>query len=139
MIRSSSLFVRPSVFLAALLISACGSNRQLESVTLNPASADAKNYPNGQVPFIATGTFSKPPSPVQLTTSDVMWCFGDANGGCAGYVAPYVSVDQNGIAQCSTTYVGTATILAGTPSKVMVMADAGPQLKVFGSATLTCP
>ena len=60
-------------------------------------------------------------------------------GVCNGYVAPYATVDQNGVAQCSATYVGTATIVAGTRSGKVVNPDSGPQLAIFGSATLTCP
>jgi hypothetical protein len=42
----------------ALGIVGCASSRQLQSVTLSPASADAQNFPNGQVSFTATGAFS---------------------------------------------------------------------------------
>jgi hypothetical protein len=65
----------------ALGIVGCASSRQLQSVTLSPVSADAQNFPNGQVSFTATGSFSKAPSPVQLTSKDVMWC-GDQVAAC---------------------------------------------------------
>ena len=123
---------------ATLVTSGCGSSRQLQSVAVTPVSADAKNYTNGQVPLTATGTYSQPPSPVQLTSQDVVWCIGDASGMCNGNVVPPATVDQNGVAQCSSAFVGTATVLAGTQSS-MVMGDGGSQLKVFGSAQLTCP
>jgi hypothetical protein len=139
MVRCASWFAGPFVLLAALLSSGCGGSRQLQSVTLTPPAADAQNFPNGQVSFLATGNFSQPPSPMTLTSKNVLWCFGDASGECAGNVAPVVTVDQNGVAQCNPTFVGTATILAGTPSLVMVNPDSGPKLKVFGSAQLTCP
>jgi hypothetical protein len=129
----------PLVLIAALAMSGCGTSRQLQSVTLNPASADAQSFPGGQVPFVATGTFSKPPSPSNLTSKDVQWCVGDSAGACVGNINPGASVDQNGVAQCNPGFAGTATILAGTQSNVMVNPDEGRQLKVFGSAELTCP
>jgi len=129
---------RSTVLLFLFAIAGCGSNRELQSVSLNPASADARNFPNGQVSFIATGTFSMPPSPVNLTSKDVFWCVGSSNGACVGNVNPGANLDQNGAAQCNPGFVGTATILAGTQSSVMVNPDQGPQLKVFGTAQLTC-
>jgi hypothetical protein len=128
------------LFLAATLLSSgCGNSRQLKSVAINPAAADAKSFANGQVPFAATGTFSKPPSPSQLTSKDVQWCAGTSNGACVGNINPGISVDQNGVAQCNIGFVGTATVLAGTAASTPMNPDGGSQLKVFGSAQLTCP
>ena len=133
--------------LAALCMSACGSSgpRQLQSVTLSPATADAKNFPNGEVQFTATGTFSKPPSPVQLTSKDVLWCVGGlvdvANptaGICSGNIAPFATINQNGGAQCNASSRGTVNILAGT-AMPPANPDAGQPLKIFGQAQLTCP
>lgn len=117
----------------------CGSSRQLQSVTLSPASADAQNFPNGQVSFTATGTFSKKPSPLQLTGKDVTWCAGSSSGMCVGNINPGITVDQNGLAQCVPGFTGTVTILAGTKSFSMMNTDGGSQLKIFGTAQLTCP
>jgi len=119
--------------------SGCGSGRQLQSVVVAPATADAKNYANGQVPLTATGTYNKPPSPVQLTSPDIVWCAGTSDGFCDGFVVPSVIVDQNGVAQCSPLFVGTATVLAGTQLPTMVVGDGGSKLEVFGSAQVTCP
>lgn len=138
MTRSSFLSAAAVLLTIALASTGCGSNRTLQGVTLTPASADAKNYPNGQVRLVATGTFSKPPSPSPLTSLDVLWCAGAA-GACAGNIMPNVTVDQNGVAQCRPGFVGTATVLAGTKSTAMTMPDEGPQLKVFGAAQISCP
>jgi hypothetical protein len=138
MTRVTPLFSCSLVVLATLAASGCGS-RQLQSIALTPASADAKDYPNGQIPLTATGTYSQPPSPVQLTSNEVVWCAGDTGGECVGNIVPPVTVDQNGLAQCGPTFVGTATVLAGTQSSAMVNPDGGSQLKVFGSAQVTCP
>jgi hypothetical protein len=136
--RFSVWFYRPLV-LAALVFSACGSGRQLRSVSLSPLAADAQSFPGGRVPFVATGIFNNSPTPVTLTSKDVMWCIGASQGSCVGNINPGATVDQTGMVQCNSGFVGTATILAGKPSSVMGMPDTGSQLKVFGMAKLTCP
>jgi hypothetical protein len=127
-----------SVLLAAILTSGCGSSRQLQSVSLSPATADAQNYSHGQVPFTATGTFSKQPSPSPLTSKDELWCVGLSAGQCAGNVTPGATVDQNGVAQCGPAFLGTTHIVAGTAGTAM-NPDGGQPLKIFGTAQLTCP
>jgi hypothetical protein len=62
----------PFFFLALVAVAAatlsCGSgsnaSRQLQSITLIPASADAQDYPNGQVQFTATGYYDAAPMTV---------------------------------------------------------------------------
>jgi hypothetical protein len=144
--RFGSLMACPVLSLAVVAISGCGNGRQLQSVIVSPASADAKNYAHGQVPFTATGSFSKAPSPVVLTSTDVLWCVGQpgsnanpAAGVCSGNINPGATVDQNGVAQCTPTFTGTATILSGKAAPGMGNPDGGDQLTIFGSATLTCP
>jgi len=64
-----------SLLLLATL--SCGSDRQLQSISIQPPTADAKNFPNGQVQFTATGIFSGSSVPVPLTSKDVTWCYGE--------------------------------------------------------------
>ena len=139
--------IRLDAFFACLLITGfvtlgCGA-RQLQSVTVSPATADAQSFSNGQVQFTATGTYTQPPSPVQLTSQQILWCMGgigDTAGECVGNANPGGTVDQNGLAQCNSGFVGTATVLAGTAiSMTPILPDSGAQLKVFGLARLTCP
>jgi hypothetical protein len=133
-----SAFSLCCLLLLVLATVTCGSNRQLQTVTLSPAVADAQSFPNGQVNFAATGVFSKPPSPVPLTSKDISWCAGTTGGMCAGNIAAGANVDPNGGAQCQTGFSGTVTILAGTGGTTPIP-DTGSQLKVFGTAKLTCP
>lgn len=126
------------LILGELALLGCGSSRQLQSITVSPATADAKDFPNGQVPFAATGLFSKPPSPSPLTSKDVQWCVGSSSGTCAGNIIPGATVDSNGVAQCGGVFTGTAFVLAGTEGSVM-NPDSGQQFKIFGSAQITCP
>lgn len=123
----------------------CGSNRRLQSVAIQPASADAKNFPNGQVHFTATGVYSDSSALVVLTSKDVTWCYGGATaqatssqGICAGNIAQFAGVDQNGPATCSPTFQGSVYILAGTPAR-SANPDGGTPLTVYGAAQLTCP
>ena len=118
----------------------CGGSRHLQSVSLSPASANAQDFPGGRVQFTATGTFSKPPSPVELTGNDIFWCIGSDTGLCVGNAQPGATVDQSGIAGCNQGFVGTVTVLAGKTSPMMMgNPDQGSQLQVFGTAKLTCP
>jgi len=133
--RSSACSV---LLVMSLLSFGCGSGRQLESVTLSPATADAQNFANGQVPFSAAGKFSKPPSPQPLTGNDVTWCVGSSSGDCAGNINPGATIDPNGLAQCVPGFSGTATILAGKAMPVMTP-DVGSRMSIFGAAQLTCP
>jgi hypothetical protein len=136
-----SLSLRPRISLLLTLSAialGCGSGRELQSVTVTPAAADARNFPSGQVSFSATGTFSKPPSPQPLTSNDVAWCVGVTKGACAGNINPGATVDQNGVTQCVPNFSGTAVIMAGK-AKPSMMPDGGSQMTVYGSAQLTCP
>ena len=141
----SVFFANMLLVMAAAALAGCGSNRQLKTVAVTPATADAKNSADGKVQFTASGTFSSPPSPQTLTTPQVMWCYGGvanaANpvaGTCAGNIAQFATVDQNGVAQCAPGFQGTVEILAGTQPS-MGNPDGGTQLKIYGSAELTCP
>jgi hypothetical protein len=138
MTRFDSWPAWPVLVFAVLAAAGCGTSRQLQSVTLSPASADAQNFAQGQVQFTATGTFNQKPSPVQLGSQDVSWCVGASSGQCAGNIFTGAIVDQNGVARCQAGFAGTATILAGQ-GKPAAIPDQGSQLKVFGAAQLSCP
>jgi hypothetical protein len=92
---------------------ACGGGRDLVGVSLNPSSADGQGFSGGQVRFTATGSFNRDPRTQQLTSSDIGWCIGTANGSCNGNIAAGATVDGNGVAQCSPGFQGTATVLSG--------------------------
>src|SRR6202140_1684081 len=134
MTRSATWFVGPLVLWATFVTSGCGSSRQLQSVILTPASAEAQSFPGGQIPFAASGTFSKSPSPVELTSKDVQWCVGTSTGACAGNINPGASVDQNGLAQCNAGFVGTANILAVKVAPMPINPAGGGHSKSLGEA-----
>jgi hypothetical protein len=108
--------VLPFVFLSLN----CGSStpRTLQSVSAAPAVADAMNFPNGQVQFVATGTYNKPPltvTPQPVTAWQVS--------------AAIATITQSGLATCVSGQSGTAKV------QIAVAGD-GPLMTV---ATLTCP
>jgi len=109
---------------AAVILVACGSNSSM--IRVNPAVADAKNYPGGVVPFTASGA------------SNPTWCIGTMNGVCNGNIASPAVIDSTGHAQCIKGQSATVTVLAGIGVK-MGIPDQGEQLSSFGTAKLTCP
>ena len=123
------------MFVTISLAPGCGNNR-LSSVNVSPAVADARNFPNGQVQFTATGTYSGSSHPVMV--NNLSWCVGSSSGRCNGNIASAATVNTTGVAQCLSGATGTVTVIAGTGGAV-TMPDTGHQFKVFGTAQLTCP
>ena len=132
-----------SVAILSLIIEVtvgCGSsNRQLQSITVSPAAADAQKFSGGEVQFAAMGKYSAPPSPGPLSV--VSWCASPSPGVCTGMnVKPGVTISQTGLARCDVGSVGTWTINASSPPTQAT--NPGGEMGVnivFGSATLTCP
>jgi hypothetical protein len=131
--------------LAASLALACGasnnSQRQIESITVSPASADAQDYPSGQVPFVATGAFTL--APTSVTPLQATWAAVGPDG-----LTTDVTVTSNGLAQCASGASGTYTVgawivLLGHPPTPIcnVISPFGNPCgdSVIGTAQLTCP
>jgi len=129
------------LFVVAGLVLSCGasSQHQLQSITLSPESADPKDYPNGQVQFIATGHYMTAPATVTPMTAN--W------GTCSPPVEPTsaVTVTSTGLAQCANGAVGTYTVWANDPlsSSGVYSCPAstacGGGCTVEATAQLTCP
>lgn len=132
-----------SLAAAGVLALSCGSSapvqHQLQSITLSPASADAENYANGQVQFVATGHFSTAPMTVSPLTAN--W------GACYQFAATSaVWVTSAGLAQCARGAAGTYTVWANQPADLppgvyncTAETACGGGCTVQGSAQLTCP
>jgi hypothetical protein len=135
----------PTMFLSVWVLAmssiatiGCGSmnsspNRVLQSMAVTPASADAQTFPQGQVQFTATGTFSKLPSPARVPVPFVSpysgsWISSDPN---------IASINQSGLAQCVSGASGTVMVKAVASSN----SATGPAMStaVTGTASLTCP
>lgn len=122
-------------------IASCGSNmmnnmttRQLQSITVTPASATATST-SGGVQFMATGMYNM--NPMTVMSPPVMWSVG--NPFASAPVPAGVSVDVNGMVHCSG-FMGMITIQATAPmdpnmplSKMTMMTQ-----NVGGMAQLTC-
>lgn len=135
-----SLWIISLVFAAWITLACGGGARQVQSITVNPASADAQDYPNGKVPFIATGNYNS--TPTTVTPLQANW--GAASGSVPANGA--VTVDSRGAAQCNVGASGTYTIgawvdlpVTGTPPCPSFAFGAASCNHVLGTATLTCP
>jgi hypothetical protein len=130
---------RVGLLLTVVLLSlGCGSSRELTSISVSPATADAQKFPNGQVQFTATGTFSK--APITVTPLSVTWC-PQATCGVGTPANVGITIDGNGLAQCESTFSGTVTIVAEAPSNsgAVIMPMSGMNGMVSGTAQMTCP
>jgi hypothetical protein len=137
--RQLSVIVAVSLTaLAGCLLSCATGNpnlaRILTSITVTPATANAEDFPNGQVVFTAAGTFNVSPTPAPVSSNPP-------------YAGQFV-VDNpvtGPIANVIATGNGTATVqcVAGTTGTVDItmsaFANNGTSIIVTGSAALTCP
>jgi hypothetical protein len=125
----------------AVLVSSCSSSnpnigRVLYSISVTPATADAQNFPGGQVLFTATGSYSLAPTPAPLTFA-------------APYAGEFVVSNPTNppatIATVVTTGNSTVTVqcASGAAGTVAVVASAsannGTDTVITGSGELTCP
>jgi hypothetical protein len=116
----------------------CGStNRQLQSIAVTPATADAQDFSGGIVQFSAVGNYSGS-SPAQGSISAIQWCASPGPGTCVSQNG--VTISQTGLAQCDAGSSGTWTINADSPPTQASQpgGEIGSNI-VVGSATLTCP
>ena len=124
-----------ALVLAASFALSCGANQgqgQLRSIAISPATADAQNYPDGQVPFVATGVYIDPsrtvtPQPIAAWAA----CQQDAP-------TTDVSITTKGVAQCASGATGTYLITASAPGTCTCLAPC-PSGDAVGTAQLTCP
>jgi hypothetical protein len=126
-----------ALVLAASLAPSCGTGQsQLQFISLNPAAADAQDYPDGQVPFIATGHYVNPTHTVTPQSATWVACQQE------GPITTEVSVTQEGVAQCASGATGTYSINAWDTDKIEPCAINACGILVcaiVGTAQLTCP
>lgn len=124
-----------ALLLAAIFMLSCGasSNRVLESISVSPQAG------NGQVQFVATGTFSAPP--VKVTPLPVNWCVKNPKMAspelCAPPSTPPVITSQ-GLATCGTLTF-SLSVFAEAPADPNLPLNAQGVPGVVGTATLVCP
>lgn len=131
------LYVSLAAFLlvvTATSVVACGNTRKLKSITIDPASADARNFPTGQIQFTASGTYT---DGSKINPLSVVW-----SGGQPWTLMPWIiQLDSNGLASCGNAQAGTYSVFATAPLDtsfpVSQMNMSTPQLTA--TAQLTCP
>ena len=107
------------VLAGSLLTLSCGAGQtQLQSMSLNPTAADAKDYSGGLVQFIATGYYINPTHTVTPQSANWVPCQNNSP-------TNDVSVNTSGVAQCGAGASGTYSIDAWNP--------------LTGSGTYNCP
>jgi len=125
------------LLISALALS-CGSSAseqglgRLQSIMVAPMTADAQNYPGGQVPFQATGIYVNPPHTV--IPQSAQW-------GACQQNAPTsdVTVTSAGVARCAAGAAGTYTVFAYDMTNCTSITSCGGGCTVVGTAQLTCP
>jgi hypothetical protein len=120
-----------------IVAASCGSGAsmgasQLQSITVNPPTANAENYPNGEVPFEATGNYINPTRKVTPQAASWVACSQNAQTSDA-------SVTSSGVAQCASGAEGTYNINAFVITNCTAITACGGGCTVVGSAQLTCP
>jgi hypothetical protein len=101
-------------------------------ITISPAAANAQDYSGGKVPFVATGYFQTPPSPVSPLQATWGVCFQQAP-------TSDVSISDIGVAQCGAGASGTYSVFASRMTTCGAITACGGGCQVSGYATLTCP
>ena len=121
----------------------CGSPSQtrpnlrvLLRVDITPATADAQDFPGGQVQFTAVGMFTEAPSPSPLSFAPP---YGGGFSISDPSIAKIVSTsDPIVTVQCVAGASGTVTVTASAASNA-TGGPAGFPSTVSGTAQLTCP
>lgn len=144
MAKSPALALLTSLFLIffSLGIAGCGgstmsSSRQMQNLTVTPASADAQAFPGGKVQFTAMGTFNM--APVTVMSPPVLWSIGSPFGS-PPVTMPAASVDANGLAQCNG-FVGSVIVEATAPTEpeIPLAQMTSMTTTLSGTAQMTCP
>jgi hypothetical protein len=128
-----------TLFFGSLFAMGCGgSGRMLESISLSPSPAVAKN---GIVQLVATGTYSS--APLTVTGISVNWnppaCVATPGTACPGgiLVSP-ISVSSSGLATCDKGYSGTVALEVTAPRNPSLSAEATGVATVTGKGSVVC-
>jgi hypothetical protein len=108
--------------------------RVLTSIAVTPATADAQNFPNGQVLFTAAGTFNVAPSPGPVSSGSPYFGQFVVNNPATGAIANIVSTGNSTVTvQCVAGATGTVEI------NMSAYANNDTTTVIGGNAQLTCP
>jgi hypothetical protein len=105
----------------------------LQSISLCPATANAENFPDGEVQFTAGGVYNTAPKYVSpLKTYG--W------GACqAGVSTNDVVISQTGLAHCAAGASGVYSVYTSVATACNAVGPCGTGCLISGYAQLTCP
>jgi len=103
-----------------------------QSVGVCPATADARDFADGQVQFIATAYYTNQPPVTPLTNASWGACYQNAP-------TDAVTITQKGLAQCASGTSGTYSVYASVMTACNAITACGGGCQVSGYAQLTCP
>jgi hypothetical protein len=127
------------VSLAGAALLACSSGdpnigRVLISISVTPEFADAKDSPNGQVTFTATGTYSVSPITGPLTFTAPYAGQFVVDNPATGTTANVVATGNSTVTvECAANATGTVFVVASA------LTNNGTTTLVSSSGQLTCP
>jgi hypothetical protein len=101
-------------------------------IAISPAVANAQDYSGGKVPFVATGYFATPPSPVSPLQATWGVCYQNAP-------TNQVTISDIGVAECGASASGAYSVFASRPTTCGAITACGGGCQISGYATLTCP
>ncbi len=102
------------------------ASRRLQTITLTPATATGHDTSDGQVQFVATGSFTSAPTPVTPLQAS-SWLISDAG---------IATVNSTGLAQCLAGTMGRVTVKAVASSGSDMVSTS---TAVTGTAQFSCP
>jgi hypothetical protein len=125
--------------LSALALVSCSStnpntDRALISITVAPETADAQNYPNGQVVFTATGVFNTSPLTGPVISGPPYSGQFTVDNPAQTTIATIVATGTSSVTvQCAAGASGTVGVV------ISAFANNGTSTTVSASGQLTCP
>jgi len=136
-------YLRSRLLLASLLLSLAGcsgfvffsNGRVVVAVTVSPSIADPINFPNQQVQFVASGTFTISPTLVNPLPGVIWTVDTPAFSGVPG--SGHASINQNGLAQCTPGFTGVVQVIATAPFNPSL--PVSPSNQTTGVAQMNCP
>jgi hypothetical protein len=123
-----------SISIICFVLAGCGSSpRQLQSISITPATATAQAGANGQIQFVAAGHYNR--APTSVSPLAVLWVIYPPKGNTGAIIT------QAGVAQCTAGAASSFSVLAYAPADPSIPISELTKAKkvVLGTGQLTCP
>jgi len=129
-----ALFAWPAIGCSSFFLSS-NNGRLLVVVSVDPVSANAAQFTNGQVQFTASGMFNISPTRVN-PLGNVIWTV-DRPAFSGIPDLGHATISSNGLAQCAMDFSGTVTVIAtaaADPTQPVSLSN-----EKVGTAQMICP